>query len=973
MGYEQFALKNKTKKTEKSEMQIASQKPKTITELEEEIVEFWEKDKTFEKSLKQNEKSEPFVFYDGPPFATGLPHYGHLLASIEKDVIPRFWTMRGKYIRRVWGWDCHGLPIENIAERELGINSKDEIEKMGVEKFNKFCRSKVMSYASDWEKVIKRIGRWVDMKNAYKTMDNEYIETVWWIFKQMWEKGLIYEGEKILMYCPRCSTPLAKSEIAMEDSYKKVKDETLTIKFKLKNENAYALAWTTTPWTLPANLALTVNPNLDYSYLKDKSDGTVYILATALIGKFFKSEDQYELIKTIKGEELEGKKYEPLFPYFSNFSNSFRIVLGDFVTAEDGTGIVHTAPAFGEDDYYVCKANGIDFVSPVNEIGRFDKTVTDFAGQYIFDANKEIIIFLKKQGKVVKIEKKEHDYPFCHRCDTPLFYKSLPAVFVNIQKIKQNLLASNKTVNWNPEFLKEGRVKYTFETAPDWNLSRNRYWAASIPIWKSKSGKTKVIGSIEELKKYATKLPKEKIDLHKDFVDKIKLKDESGEEMTRIPDVFDCWFESGSMPYAQFHYPFENKELFEKNYPADFIAEGLDQTRGWFYTLQVIGTALFNKSPFKNVLVNGLILAEDGKKMSKKLKNYPDPSYLIDKYGVDALRCYLLGSSVMNADNFNFSEKGVEEVYKKVLMLLYNVNNFYKLYAGKEKSNPNSKNVIDKWIISRVHSLIHIVQDSLEKYDTITTANEIKIFVEDLSTWYVRRCRERFNENDLQAKETLKYILENFVKVSAPLMPFSSEIIWKELGNKKSVHLESWPKYEYKLFNKELEEDMKKVREIVSIALRERDIQKMPLKQPLLKLTISGYEIPTEYHMIIEEELNVKELEFKKSEEKKLELDLTITPELEAEGFARELTRLVQAARKKAGLVKEDLIELVLEFEHKNKKLVEKYVTEEQKRIGAKNIQFEHKNKSQKFDYSEEAKIKEISYKLLFSKTSSRK
>lgn len=940
--------------------------PKTINEKELEIIEFWNKDKTFEKSLKQTEKKEEFVFYDGPPFATGLPHYGHLLASMEKDVIPRFWTMKGKHVRRVWGWDCHGLPIENIAEKELKINSKDEIEKMGVEKFNAFCRSKVLSYADDWQKVITRVGRWVDMKSCYRTMDNEYIESVWWIFKQMHDKGLIYEGEKILMYCPRCSTPLAKSEIAMEDSYKKVKTDTLTIKFKLKDEDAYALAWTTTPWTLPSNLALTVNPNLTYAYIKDKTDGTVYLLAKELISKFFKSQEDYELVKEVQGEELKGKKYEPLFPYFAHLKNSFRIILGDFVTAEDGTGIVHTAPAFGEDDYYVCKANGIDFVSPVDETGKFTKEVTDFAGHYIFDANLEILIFLKKQGKIIKVEKKEHDYPFCHRCDTALFYKSLPAVFVNIQKIKNNLLASNETVNWNPEFLKNGRVKYTFETAPDWNLSRNRYWAASIPIWKSKSGKTKVIGSIEELKKYAINLPKEKVDLHKDFVDKIIIKVD-GEEMTRIPDVFDCWFESGSMPYAQFHYPFENKDLFEKMYPADFIAEGLDQTRGWFYTLQVISTALFNKSPFKNVLVNGLILAEDGKKMSKKLKNYPDPMNVIEKYGVDALRFYMLGSVVMNADNFNFSEKGVEEIYKKVLMLLYNVSNFYALYPNiKENTKANSKNTLDKWILSRVNDLNKNIEKAYSNYDPIKVCSETKDFIEDLSTWYIRRNRERFNEGDRDVKTTLKETLTIFSKVIAPLMPFAAEIVYKILGNKKSVHLEEWPEYNEKLIDKNLEEEMKQVREIVSIALRERDVQKLPLKQPLSEIKIYGYEVSKEHEETILDELKVKKLIFIKSEEKKIELNTIITPELEAEGFAREITRNIQAARKKANLVKEDLIELEIIFEHKLAKNIIKFVEEEAKRIGAKKISFEKTNN--KFDYSEESKIKDFVCNISFSK-----
>lgn len=951
---------------------MSENKIKTINELEKEIVEYWKKDKTFEKSLKKTEKKKPYIFYDGPPFATGMPHYGHLLGSITKDIFGRFWTMKGRYVRRVWGWDCHGLPIENIAEKGLGINSKDEIEKMGIKKFNDYCRSKVLGYTNDWQTVIDRIGRWVDMKNCYKTMDNEYIESVWWAFKRLHEKGYIYEGEKILMYCPRCSTPLAKAEVAMDNSYQTVKDETIVVKFKLKDEDAYALAWTTTPWTLPSNLALAVNPKYTYVYVRDSTDNNVYILAKELLGKYYKTEESYKLIKEISGKELEGKHYEPLFPYFPNNPNSFKILTADFVTAEDGTGIVHIAPAFGEDDYAICKKNKIPIVQPVDEKGKFTKEVKDFAGEYIHDANEKVIIFLKKQGKIVSIRKVAHEYPFCYRCETKLMYRAIPAWFVNIEKIKPRLLELNKKLNWHPDFLKEGRVKYTIETAPDWNISRNRYWATAIPIWKAKDGELLIVGSIEELKKYAKNLPKRDIDLHKDFLDEIILiKD--GKEFKRVPEVLDCWFESGAMTFAQFHYPFENKEFFEKNFPAQFVAEYIGQIRAWFYYMLVLSAILFDDIPFEHVVTTGTILAEDGEKMSKSKGNFTDPMILIEKYGADALRVYLMSNSVMNADNTNFSDKAVEETYKKVLMLLYNVNNFYKLYAEKEKGNTASKNVIDKWIISKLHNLIHMTEDCLEKYDTITATNEIKTFVEDLSVWYVRRCRDRFNEEDLQARETLRYVLENFAKVSAPIMPFSAEIIWKNLGNKKSVHLEDWPNYEYKLSNKELEEEMKQVREIVSIALRERDIKKMPLKQPLSKLTIYGYEIPKEYGTIIEEELNVKCIEFKESEEKKIELDLTITPELEAEGFAREITRAVQAARKKAGLVKEDSIDLVLEFEHKNKKLVEKYVIEEQKRLGAKSIQFEHKNKTQKFDYSEEAKIKDTLYKLIFNKLSSRK
>ncbi|MBU1252151.1 MAG: isoleucine--tRNA ligase [Nanoarchaeota archaeon] len=589
-----------------------------INEIEKEILKFWEKDKTFEKSLKKTKNKKPYVFYDGPPFATGTPHYGHILGSVVKDIFGRFWTMKGRYVRRVWGWDCHGLPVENIAEKEMGINSKDEIEKIGVKKFNDFCRKKVLEYDNAWKKFIPRIGRWVDMENSYKTMDNEYIESIWWAFKQIWEKGFIYQGEKVLMYCPRCSTPLAKAEIAMDNSYRNVKEDSVIVKFKLKNEDAYALAWTTTPWTLPSNLALTVNPNFDYIYVKDKSNGEVYLMARSVLDNFFKDIKDYEVVKEIKGKKLEGKEYEPLFSYFNERKDSFKFLLGNFVTSEEGTGIVHTAPAFGEDDYAVCKKYRIGIVQPVDDKGRFTSEVGDFKGMFVHDSNKAVIDFLKKENKVVLIKKIEHEYPFCYRCDTKLIYRAIPAWFVNIQKIKPRVLQLSKKINWYPGFLKEGRVKYTIETAPDWNISRNRYWAAAIPVWVAEDGELLVIGSVEELKKYSKNL-KGKIDLHKDCLDKIIL-NKDGKEFKRVPEVLDCWFESGAMTFAQFHYPFENKKEFESSLPAQFVAEYIAQVRTWFYYMMILSTILFDKVPFENVVTTGTLLAEDGQKMSKSKK-----------------------------------------------------------------------------------------------------------------------------------------------------------------------------------------------------------------------------------------------------------------------------------------------------------------------------------------------------------------
>jgi isoleucyl-tRNA synthetase len=933
-----------------------------INETEKQILEFWKKDKTFEKSLKQTEKGKPYIFYDGPPFATGLPHYGHLMASILKDVFPRFFTMQGRYVKRNWGWDCHGLPVENIAEKELKINSKDEIEKMGIKKFNDYCRSKVMTYANDWEKYINRIGRWVDFKGGYKTMDTNYIESVWWAFKQLYEKGYLYEGEKILLYCPRCSTPLAKSEIAMDNSYKIVKDLTVTVKFKLE-KNTYALAWTTTPWTLISNLALTVNPKLTYAYVKDKDDGNTYLLAKDLIPNFYRSKDEYTIAKEVKGKDLEGKKYEPLFPYFKDNPNSFKFLLADFVTAKEGTGIVHTAPAFGEDDNMISRKYKIPMVQPVDENGKFTKEVKDYAGKFIHDVNEQIAIDLKKSGKAIATRKMEHEYPFCYRCDTKLMYRALPAWFVDIQKIKSKLLKLNLKINWFPDYLKEGRMQHNISTAPDWNITRNRYWATAIPIWKSKSGKIKVLGSIKELEKLSGKKIK---DLHKDCLDPIKLKID-GKEYTRIPEVLDCWFESGAMTFAQFHYPFENKAYFDKHFPAQFVVEYIGQTRAWFYYMMTLSTILFDKIPFENVLTTGTIMAEDGQKMSKSLKNYPDPMEIIKKYGADTLRFYILSSQFALADNGNFSQKGLEETYKKITALLYNVSNFYQDYQQKgDEDYKKSNNIMDKWIISLTEELNETVQKELEEYNTIKACAAIKKYIDNLSTWYVRNSRDRFNSNDESVRKTLRYVLEKITKILAPIIPFITEKIHQDMnGKNKSVHLENYPKANQKLINKELKQQMQATRDIVSVALRERDKSHISLKWPLAKAQIkTPIKIEKELNEIIKEELNIKEIIYKKSKELEIELDTKITPELEAEGFAREISRKIQATRKKANLIKTDEIELEINSDFNDK--IESQLDFIKERVGAKTISLDKSSK--KYSHSEEGKIKNKSFIIRFNK-----
>jgi isoleucyl-tRNA synthetase len=943
-----------------------------IKEIENEITEFWNKDKTFEKSLEKTSDGKPYIFYDGPPFATGLPHYGHLLASALKDVFPRFFTMKGRYVKRNWGWDCHGLPVENIAEKDLKINSKDEIEKMGVKKFNSYCRSKVMTYAKDWEEYVDRIGRWVDWEGGYKTMDTNYIESVWWAFQQLYNKEYLYEGEKILMYCPRCSTPLAKSEIAMDNSYKIVKDITVTVKLKLKGlEDTYAIAWTTTPWTLSSNLALAVNPDLIYSFVKDKSDNNTYVMAKDLIEKFYKSEEEYEISKEVKGAELEGQEYEPLYPYFKDNPNSFKILLADFVTAVDGTGIVHIAPAFGEDDNVVCREYNIPMVQPVDETGHFTSEILDYAGEYIHDMNEKIVIDLKTSGKAIMSRKMEHEYPFCYRCDTKLIYRALPAWFVDIQKVKKRLLELNMDINWFPGHLKEGRMQHNISTAPDWNITRNRYWATAIPIWKSESGKIKVLGSIEELKEFATNLPEGvEIDLHKDFLDEIKL-EVDGEVYTRIPEVLDCWFESGSMTFAQFHYPFENKEYFDKHFPAQFVVEYIGQTRAWFYYMMALSAILFDKIPFENVLTTGTILAEDGKKMSKSLKNYPDPLKTIDKFGADTLRFYMLASPVMSAENFSFSERGLEEIYKKVIVLLYNVSNFYQDYQKDGDENYEvSDDLMDKWIVSRTEELNNIVERNLEIYNTVKACAFVRKYVEDLSTWYVRNSRDRFNNDDESARKTLRYVLEKISKILAPIIPFATEKIWRDMNGKdKSVHLEDYPKTNEDAINQTLITQMQAVRDIVSMGLRERDMTHIGLKWPLAKVEIlSEKELDIDaFQETIKEELNVKGIAFKTSAENSgltVSLDTNMTPELVAEGFAREISRKIQALRKKAGLVKSDAIELVISSEFNDK--LESQTDFIKERVGAASISLAES--SEEYENIDEGKIKGKTFKVQFKK-----
>ncbi len=1130
---------------------------------EQEILKFWEDNKIFEKSLEKPAgkklKGGDFVFYDGPPFATGTPHYGNILASVIKDVIPRYQTMRGKRVPRQWGWDCHGLPIENIAEKELGIKCKKEIEEMGIAKFNEFCRSKVLGYTEEWKKVISRLGRWVDMNNAYKTMDFSYMETVWKVFKELWDKGLIYEGYRSMHICTRCETTLSQQEVA--EGYKDIKDLSVTVKFELEESKIYLLAWTTTPWTLIGNVALAVGEDIDYVKIKIKDE--FYILAKDRLEII---KENYEIVEEFKGKDLIGKKYKSLFPYYIN---SGKIYSADFVTTKEGTGVVHIAPAFGEDDLNLGQKYKLPFIQHVGMDGIIKKEAGEFAGMSVKpmeDHQKtdvEIIKYLAKNNSLFAKEKYEHSYPHCWRCDTPLINYATSSWFVNVVKLKKRALELAKEINWAPAHIKEGRFGNWLEGARDWSISRQRFWASAIPIWKcEKCKKVKVVGSIEDVKKYSQKsgnkyfvmrhgwaesngknwvsskvenshkypltekgrkevlltaeklkdkkidmifysefertkqtaflvagkigLNKNKIisdkrlielnvgyfegklisdyhnyfnsleekfyknppegenlnelkkrmgefiydidvkyknknilivsheypiwmlfsvvsgfnekqsikikenkddfiktgelmelnfiplphnnnfeiDIHRPYIDEIKFDCSCEGKMKRIPDVLDTWFDSGSMPYTR------------EDFPAEFIGEGVDQTRAWFYYLHIIATALRNSIAYKNVIVNGIVLAEDGKKMAKRLKNYPDPIEVINKYGADALRYYLLTSPVVRAENLNFSEKGVDEAHKKVILRLKNVLAFYNLYAGKnlkskkmslrEKISKQSFNILDKWILARLNVLAKEITGSLDNYELDKAARPIGDFIDDLSTWYVRRSRERF-KNEGQDKEnaamTLGYTLIELSKLIAPFMPFVAEEIYQDLkGEKESVHLEDWPKSSS--VDTDLLAGMSFIRSFASMALMQRAEHKIKVRQPLQKLSIKhkGREVPywSELKYIIADEVNVKEVVLDVTmtqDDPPIKLDVVVTPELKNEGMVRELIRNIQDLRKKAGLVPQDRIELIIETDAKGKGLIEQFETEIKKGTNTTSIKF---SKAE----GEEIKIDELKFKI---------
>jgi len=884
-------------------------------EIEKKITKYWQKNKIFEKTLKQRKNCPIFSFYDGPPFATGLPHYGHILASTIKDVIPRYWTMKGYYVPRRWGWDCHGLPIENIIEEKLKISGKKQIEEIGIEKFNKSCREAVLTYAKEWGKMVERIGRFVDFENSYKTMDNDYIESVWWALKEIWKKGLIYEGRKVLLYCPRCECPISSFEVAMDNSYQEVTEKSIIVKFRVKNrdKNLFLLAWTTTPWTLPGNMALAINKDFDYLLVEQNQE--LYLIAESR-KKIL--EGEFKVLKKYKGKDLAGIQYEPLYNIeeAKENKNKYQVFSADFVSSDEGTGIVHSAPVYGEDDYQL----GIKFDLPIIPLldnkGIFnEKAPIIIQGKKFKESESIIKDDLFKRGLIYKEEQTTHSYPFCWRCNSVLFYSAIPAWFINIQKIKKELIRLNEDINWYPAHLKYGRFLKGIESAPDWTISRNRYWASPLPIWKcGKCQHQLFIGSLKELKQNQVGNLKIK-DLHRPYIDRIKIKcPKCHHLMKRITEVVDCWVESASMLFAEIHYPFKNRNNFKKRFPAHFIAEYIPQTRAWFYVMHVISTILFNKPAFKNAVGTGTILNEKGEKMSKSKRNFPDPWEMIERYGVDSLRFYLMSSSVMKGEDLFFSEKELREIYQKNVLLTLNILSFYKDYQplGKQNFSTKSKHILDIWILSRLNYLIKETTNKIDNYDVVLATKEIKAFISDFSLWYLRRSRERFKQGDKQGIKVFGYVLFQLAIIIAPFMPFLAEHIYQAIGGKKkSVHLEDWPKVNKKLINEKLNQKMEKVREIVTLALAERAKVEIKVRQPLASLKIKNQKSKIknkELLDLIKDEVNVKKIVFDPKIKNEIELDTKITAELREEGMIRDIIREIQGMRKKAGLKPKDKI-----------------------------------------------------------------
>jgi isoleucyl-tRNA synthetase len=975
----------------------------SFPDLEEGVLAYWAANDTFRKSVQQRPADDEFVFYDGPPFANGLPHYGHLITGYVKDLVPRFRTMQGRRVERRFGWDCHGLPAEVEAERILGISGKADILAMGLEKFNDACRESVLRYTREWRDYVTRQARWVDFDNDYKTLDVTYMESVMWAFKQLWDKGLVYQGFKVLPYCWRCETPLSNHELRMdEDVYKERQDPSVTVRFKLEKDGGWAgdeylLAWTTTPWTLPSNEAVAVGADISYTVLE--KDGERYILARDRQAAYERELEGAAVVGSLTGSELAGRRYEPLFSYITDAEkygtqNAFRVILSDDVTTEDGTGAVHMAPAYGEADALACNAAGIPTVLTVDDHARFTGVVPDFEGQHVFDANPGITAKLREQGSLVRREMYAHSYPHCWRCRNPLIYKAVSSWFVEVTKFKGRMVELNEQITWVPGHVKHGQFGKWLENARDWSISRNRFWGSPIPVWQSDDPdypRTDVYGSLDELERDFGVRPG---DLHRPGIDNLTRPnpdDPTGRStMRRVPEVLDCWFESGSMPFAQVHYPFENAGWFEGHYPGDFIVEYTPQTRGWFYTLHVLATALFDRPAFRDCVCHGIVLGSDGQKMSKSLRNYPDVNEVFDNFGSDAMRWLLMASPILRGGDIAVSEQGVRDAVRQAILPLWNSYYFFALYANAEsyqaKASTASEHVLDRYILAKTRAAVAEMEQLLDVYNVGGACQELREYLEVLTNWYIRRSRDRFWAGEPAALDTLWTVLEAVCRAAAPLLPLTTEAIWRGLTGEESVHLTDWPDLASWPADDELARAMDLVRAVCSTALGLRKARQLRVRLPLARLTVAHPDAPslTPYAELIRDEVNVKDVALsadpaslgtfelavnprvlgprigakvqdvikavKAGNEVRsgdsiiaagvelepgeyevrlaaahpestsalpgntglVELDLSVTPELAAEGAARDVVRIVQQSRRDAGLAVSDRIKLTI-------------------------------------------------------------